>query len=234
MKDNENITLWQGDSLELLQNIPSKSVDLILTDPPYNVSKKNNFTTMGRSGIDFGNWDYDFDQLSWIEKISEKVSDNGSVVVFNAWRNLGDIANHLEDNGFIVKDILRWVKDNPMPRNRDRRYIVDYEFALWAVKKKSKWTFNRLNENYDRPEMKYPIVAGKEKTSHPTQKPLKLMNELVARHSDVGDVVLDLFMGSGTTGVACKNLNRKFIGIELDENYFEIAKNRILETNVED
>ena len=231
MKNKENITLWQGDSLELLQNIPSKSVDLILTDPPYNVSKKNNFTTMGRSGIDFGNWDYDFDQLSWIEKISEKVSDNGSVVVFNAWRNLGDIANHLEDNGFIVKDILRWVKDNPMPRNRDRRYIVDYEFALWAVKKKSKWTFNRLNENYDRPEMKYPIVAGKEKTSHPTQKPLKLMNELVARHSDVGDVVLDLFMGSGTTGVACKNLNRKFIGIELDEKYFEIAKNRILETS---
>lgn len=234
MKSNENITLWQGDSLELLQNIPSKSVDLILTDPPYNVSKKNNFKTMGRSGIDFGNWDYDFDQLSWIEKVSEKVSDNGSIIIFNGWKNLGDIAQQLEENGFIVKDILRWIKDNPMPRNRDRRYIVDYEFALWAVKKKSKWTFNRLNENYDRPEMKYPIVAGKEKTTHPTQKPLKLMNELVTRHSNVGDVVLDLFMGSGTTGVSCRKLNRKFIGIELDEDYFEIAKNRILETNVED
>lgn len=234
MKSNENITLWQGDSLELLQNIPSKSVDLILTDPPYNVSKKNNFKTMGRSGIDFGNWDYDFDQLSWIEKVSEKVSDNGSIIIFNGWKNLGDIAQQLEESGFVVKDILRWVKDNPMPRNRDRRYIVDAEYAIWAVKKKSKWTFNRLNENYDRPEMKYPIVSGKEKTTHPTQKPLKLMNELVTRHSNVGDVVLDLFMGSGTTGVAYRKLNRKFIGIELDEGYFEIAKNRILETNVED
>lgn len=231
MKNNENITLWQGDSLELLQNIPNKSVDLVLTDPPYNVSKNNNFKTMGRSGIDFGNWDYDFDQLSWIEKVSEKVSDNGSVVIFNGWKNLGDISKQLEENDFVVKDVIRWIKDNPMPRNRDRRYIVDYEYAIWAVKKKSKWTFNRLNDTYDRPEMKYPIVAGKEKTSHPTQKPLKLMDELVTRHSNVGDVVLDLFMGSGTTGVSCRNLNRKFIGIELDENYFEIAKNRILETD---
>ena len=224
MKDTE---LWQGDCLELLQSIPIKSVDLVLTDPPYNISRNNNFKTMGRKGIDFGDWDYTFDQLSWIDAVMDKVNDNGSVVIFNDWKNLGYITKHLEESGFVVKDILRWVKDNPMPRNRDRRYIVDAEYAIWAVKKKAKWTFNRLSTNYDRPEMKYPIVAGKEKTAHPTQKPLKLMNELVARHSNTGDVVLDLFMGSGTTGVACKNLNRKFIGIELDETYFNLAKERI-------
>ena len=104
---------------------------------------------------------------------------------------------------------------------------MDAEYAVWAVKKKSRWAFNRLNESYDRPEIKYPIVAGKEKTIHPTQKPIKLMEELIKRHSNVGDTVLDNFMGSGTTGVACKNLNRKFIGIELDETYFNLAKERI-------
>ena len=104
---------------------------------------------------------------------------------------------------------------------------MDAEYSVWAVKKKSKWTFNRLNDNYDRPELNYPVVAGKEKTSHPTQKPIKLMEELIKRHSNVGDTVLDNFMGSGTTGVACKNLNRKFIGIELDETYFNLAKERI-------
>lgn len=224
MKD---IELWQGDCLTLLEQIPDKSVDLVLTDPPYNVSRKNNFKTMGRNGIDFGDWDYSFDQLGWIENITSKVSNNGSVIIFNDWKNLGDIAKHLEENGFVVKDILRWVKDNPMPRNRDRRYIMDAEYAVWAVKKKSKWTFNRLNKNYDRPELNYPIVAGKEKTTHPTQKPIKLMEELIKRHSNVGNTVLDNFMGSGTTGVACKNLNRKFIGIELDGTYFNLAKERI-------
>lgn len=221
------IDLKLGDCLEVMKRIPDRSVDLIVTDPPYEISKKNNFKTMGRRGIDFGDWDIDFDQLGWIDKIADKVSDNGSVVVFNAWRNLGGIASHLEKNGFIVKDILRWVKDNPMPRNRDRRYIVDYEFALWAVKKKSKWVFNRLNKNYDRPEFRYPIVSGKEKTLHPTQKPAALMRDIILRHSNENDLILDPFMGSGTTGVACKNLNRNFIGIELDENYFNIAKERI-------
>lgn len=221
------IDLKLGDCLEVMKHIPNNSIDLIATDPPYEISKKNNFKTMGRRGIDFGDWDIDFDQLGWIDKIADKVSGDGSVVVFNAWRNLGDIASHLEKNGFIVKDILRWVKDNPMPRNRDRRYIVDYEFALWAVKKKSKWVFNRLNESYDRPEFRYPIVSGKEKTLHPTQKPVALMRDIILRHSNENDLILDPFMGSGTTGVACSNLNRNFIGIELDENYFNIARERI-------
>lgn len=114
-----------------------------------------------------------------------------------------------------------------MPRNRDRRYIVDFEMGIWFVKKGAKWVFNRQSDKYDRPEYNYPIVSGREKTKHPTQKPIKLMEEMILRHSNKEQLVLDPFMGSGSTGVACKNLDRKFIGIELDEEYFNIAKGRI-------
>lgn len=221
--------LISGNNIEVMPKLGKGTIDLILTDPPYNISKENNFKTIGRSGIDFGEWDKDADIISWIKVSSDLLSKNGSIVVFNSWRNLGGISKELEKSGFIVKDLIRWEKANPMPRNRDRRYIVDYEFAIWAVKKGSKWTFNRQSDNYDRSELKYPITSKSEKKlgEHPTQKPIKLMEELVLRHSNAGDVVLDPFMGSGSTGVACFNTGRDFIGIELDEKYFDIAKNRI-------
>lgn len=166
-----------------------------------------------------------------IDKIPVIVKKGASIIIFNDWRNLGDIAERLEKNGFVVKDIIRWEKTNPMPRNRDRRYIVDYEFAIWAVEKHNKWIFNRQSDKYDRSEIRVPITGKSEKMlgSHPTQKPIKLMEELLLRHSNEHAVILDPFMGSGSTGVACVNTNRDFIGIELDKNYFKIAKNRINE-----
>ena len=136
-------TIKQGNCLDLIQTLPDNSVDLVLTDLPYNISRENNFGTMGRAGMDFGKWNKGADITSWIELVSPKVNKNGSIVVFNSWRNLGLLANELEKNGFVVKDLIRWVKSNPMPRNRDRRYIVDYEFAIWAVKRGAKWIFNR-------------------------------------------------------------------------------------------
>lgn len=131
----------------------------------------------------------------------------------------------------LLKILFDGKKTNPMPRNRDRRYIVDYEFAIWAVEKHNKWIFNRQSSIYDRSEIKMPIASRTEKKfgAHPTQKPVKLMGEFVLRHSNKNDIVLDPFMGSGSTGVACRNLNREFIGIELDETYFKIAENRIRE-----
>lgn len=218
--------LIYGDCLEKLKTIPDESVDHIITDPPYGVSKKNNFHTMGRSGIDFGEWDKDFDQTAWLDEAYRVLKKGGSLIIFNGWRNLGHIANSGESIGFITKDIIRWIKQNPMPRNRDRRYIVDFEFAIWMVKD-GKWVFNRLNDTYDRPEYNYPTVAGKEKTIHTTQKPVALMEEMIRRHTNEGQIVLDPFMGSGTTGEACINTGRDFIGIELNEEYFNVAKNRI-------
>ena len=217
------IDLKLGDCLNVMKTIPSASIDLCLTDPPYNIARKNNFVTMGRAGIDFGDWDKNFDLFSYINEVSRIVNKNGSFVVFNAWKNLGAIANYAESQGFETKDMIRLEKSNPMPRNRDRRYITDYECAIWFVKKGAKWTFNRQDSKYQRPK----FVASIESGLHPTQKNLSLMENLLKIHSNDNDTVIDPFMGSGTTGVACKNLNRNFIGIELDEGYYNIAKERI-------
>ena len=223
--------LINGNNLDVLSDIPDNSIDLILTDPPYNISRKNNFESLNRAGIDFGDWDKNADLFTWIDKVPRIVKKGASIIIFNGWRNLNGIAERLEKNGFVVKDIIRWEKTNPMPRNRDRRYIVDYEFAIWAVEKHNKWIFNRQSSTYDRSEIKMPIASRAEKKfgAHPTQKPVKLMEELVMRHSNNNAIVLDPFMGSGSTGVAAINTNRDFIGIELDQTYFKIAENRINE-----
>ena len=217
------IDLHLGDCLEVMKQIPDKSVDLVLTDPPYNIARENNFSTMGRAGIDFGEWDKGFDLFSYIDQVSRILKKDGSFVVFNAWKNLGAISDYADTQGFETKDMIRLEKSNPMPRNRDRRYITDYECAIWFVKEKAKWTFNRQDDKYQRPK----FVACIESGLHPTQKNLSLMENLVKIHSNENNVVLDPFMGSGTTGLACKNLNRHFIGIEQNANYFEIAKGRI-------
>ena len=217
------IDLYHGDCLEVMKRLDDSSVDCILCDPPYNISKKNNFHTMGRAGIDFGEWDKEADIFSYIEDCFNVLVKGGSFVVFNDWKNLGDIVKVSESFGFQTKDMLRLEKTNPMPRNRDRRYITDFECAIWFVKPKAKWTFNRQDDKYQRPK----FVKSVEKGLHPTQKNLSLMEDLVLIHSNQGDTILDPFMGSGTTGVACKNLNRNFIGIEKDETYFNIAKERI-------
>ena len=217
------IELHCGDCLIAMKEIPDGIVDMVLTDPPYNIAKKNNFHTMGRAGIDFGEWDKGFDLFSYIDDVFRVLVKGGSFVVFNDWKNFGDIAKYAEKIGFETKDMIRLEKTNPMPRNRDRRYITDYECAVWFVKHKAKWTFNRQSDTYERPK----FVASIEKGLHPTQKSLPLMEWLVKIHSNEGDIVLDPFMGSGTAGVACKNLNRNFIGIELDPEYFKIAEKRI-------
>ena len=221
----ENIQLYNGDCLEIMDKLIQKGVkvDAVITDPPYNISRENNFNTMGRGGIDFGEWDKGFDLFSYIDKVYQLLDKNGSFIVFNAWRNLGDIAKYAENLGFVTKDMIRLKKTNPMPRNRDRRYVTDYECAIWFTMPKSKWIFNRQSDTYERPEYVGSVAKG----LHPTQKNLGLMEWLIKIHSNENQIILDPFMGSGTTGVACKNLNRGFIGVELDEAYFNTAKERI-------
>ena len=217
------IDLRQGDCLEVMKSIPTGSVDLVLTDPPYNIARDNNFQSMGRAGIDFGEWDKGADLFSYIDEVYRVLDKNGSFIVFNDWKNLGDISRYAENLGFVTKDMLRLEKTNPMPRNRDRRYITDYECAIWFTMPKAKWVFNRQHDKYQRPKFVHSIDKG----LHPTQKSLGLMTDLINIHSNEGDVVLDCFLGSGSTGVAALNTNRKFIGIELDKDYFKIAEERI-------
>ena len=231
--DKRNFRLFNGDALSVLDNLIKWDikVDHVITDPPYNISQKNNFSTMKsakRKGVDFGEWDKNFDSLSWIPKAAKLIRNGGSFIIFNSYRNLSFIVNELESNGLEVKDILKWIKKNPMPRNINRRYVQDTEFAIWAVKPKKPWVFNRPeNSKYLRAEFRTSTVSGKERLNHPTQKSLKLMEDIISIHTNVGDSILDPFMGSGTTGVAALNLGRSFIGIEIEPKYFLMASDRI-------
>ena len=224
-------TIYNEDCLIGMKRIPDDSVDLVLADPPYNISVENNLKSMGRNGIDFGEWDKQFNLTGWIKSASRLLKKGGTIIIFNDWKNLGDISKELEKNNIVVKDMIRWEKTNPMPRNRDRRYICDFEVAVVGVKKGGAWTFNRKNATYDRAKLVYPIVSGKEKTKHPTQKPIALFNELILRHSNENEVILDPFMGSGTTAISAINTNRNYIGFELEEEYFAIANERLKENN---
>lgn len=181
-----------------------------------------------RKGIDFGNWDKHFDVCGWINDFSKIVKKDGTMIIFCSYLYLSYVCDTLIANKFEVKDILIWKKSNPMPRNIERRYVQDMEFAIWAVNKGAKWTFNKpKNKPYLRSIFETAVVSGNERTIHPTQKSLKLMEEIIKIHTNKDDLVIDPFMGSGTTGVACKNLKRKFIGIEKNNKYYEIAKHRI-------
>ena len=141
------INLYNGNCLEVMDYLISQNtiVDAIIADPPYNIARDNNFSTMKnkygkpahRRGIDFGEWDKGFDLFSWLDKGVELLDKNGSMFIFNDWKNLGDIARYAESLGMDIKDCFRWEKLNPMPRNRDRRYITDFEMGVWLVKKKA-------------------------------------------------------------------------------------------------
>lgn len=225
--------IYNGDAVKILQKFAKngEKVDHIITDPPYNISQKNNFSTMksaNRTGVDFGDWDKGFNLTSWIAPATRVLKNGGTFIVFNSFYNLTPIIREMEKNGLIVKDLIRWTKTNPMPRNINRRYVVDTEFAIWAVKPGKPWVFNKPDDKpYLRAEFRTATVSGRERLGHPTQKSLNLMKHLAEIHTNLGEKILDPFMGSGTTGVAALENSRKFIGIELSPEYFAMAAKRL-------
>lgn len=230
--NDDSLTLYNDDAYEVIKKFEKDNikVDHIITDPPYNISQKNGFTTMSsanRTGLDFGEWDKDFDLYSWIFQYGKLVRKGGSMIIFTSYRYISYIADSLEKAGFIVKDLIRWIKTNPMPRNVNRRYVQDAEFAVWAVKPGAKWIFNKSDDvPYLRSEFHTSVVSGKERLKHPTQKSLKLMNDIIEIHTNKGELIMDPFMGTGTTGIAANRIGRKFIGVEISKDYFNIAKER--------
>lgn len=224
--------LYNADSYIFIQQMLQDEVRVhhIITDPPYNISKPNNFPSMRqrRQGVDFGVWDKGFDLVSWIPQYAEILDKNGSMIIFCSYRFLSFITQALENSNMLVKDILIWQKSNPMPRNTTRRYVQDLEFAVWAVKSGAKWVFNKPSDvPYLRSIFTHALVSGREKLGHPTQKSLKLMKDLIQIHTNPNEVVLDPFMGSGSTGAACLELGREFIGIERDKKFFTMAQKRL-------
>lgn len=235
MSDIDGSVIYNSDAFDQVVKLRQQNilVDHIITDPPYLISVDNNLHTMGgnRNGVDFGIWDKKFDVLGWIKPYSDILNKDGSMIIFCSYRFISHIIDILEISGMVVKDFIEWKKTNPMPRNINRRYVQDTEFAIWAVKKGSRWVFNKPdNVPYLRSSFSTPVVSGKERTSHPTQKSLKLMMRIIDIHTNPGDVILDPFMGSGTTGVASILRGRKFIGIEKEKKFYHIAKDRI--TNI--
>lgn len=211
----------------LYREMGGEFIDCIITDPPFNISKENNFHTMrGRKGIDFGDWDKGFNLTEWIEYADSLLVKGGNIVIFSSWHNMGVLKNALEKKGYMVKQMLMWKKTNPMPRNRDRLYVNSCEYAIWATKGKG-WTFNRQRETYENAIFEYPVVHHS-KRIHPTQKPVELIEDIIKIHSNEGDIILDPFMGSGSTAIACLNTNRRYLGFELDSNYFKESNKRIM------
>ena len=229
-----NFEFTNESCFDLLPRIPSNSIDLILIDPPYEISRPTNFqsgeetgrdTDRFRISMDFGEWDKNFTGLEVVIKEGYRILRQGGTMIcfYDLWK-IETLKNLYDSNKFKQVRFIEWVKTNPVPINSKINYLTNAREVAVSAVKGSKPTFN---SSYDNGLYSYPICAGKERTIHPTQKPLSLITDLVLKHSNEGDVVLDCFMGSGTTGVACKNTNREFIGMELDEKYFKIACNRI-------
>tara|TARA_R110002051_G_scaffold75875_1_gene138023 strand:+ start:272 stop:1030 length:759 start_codon:yes stop_codon:yes gene_type:complete len=236
-KTNEPLLL-NGDCLAWLDQLISEGVkvDSIITDPPFNIvekiggnihifrqSEKQKGSSISKESMNF---DVGFDQLSWLDRIPKILKKGGNLVIFNDWENMGDIAKELRKQKIKVKCLNHWQKNNPCPAEWGRRFVVGREYFLHCTNG-GKYEFNV--DKLHKGEFHYPLTKQSEKKcgKHPNQKPLNLMEELIKILSSDGQIILDPFMGSGSTGVAAKNLNRKFIGIEMDETYFNISKERI-------
>jgi site-specific DNA-methyltransferase (adenine-specific) len=235
--------LVHDDCFNYISNLKDKSISLILTDPPYQISKSSNFknysdkansdiiTKYGSHSIDFGEWDKE--EINWdllFKEYFRILKDGGTLIFFfDIWKStiIKEIADKYK---FKQARVCQWQKTNPVPINSKVNYLSNANEYFFTFVKGKKPTFN---SEYDNGVYRYPICHGKERLDHPTQKPLSLIQDLVKKHSNEGDLVLDTFAGSGTTGEACQILNRKYILIEKDENYFLLIKNRLGENKTE-
>lgn len=215
--------LLQGDCLELMKKIPDNSIDLIVTDPPYLIKYKTNYRKDKHH--DFCSEilnDDNYDCISnYIKECYRILKNNTAMYMFCNCDRVDFFKQQLEQAGFIIKNMIIWVKNNWTAGDLKAQFAKRYEIMFLVNKGRKHFNGKRLTDvwNFDR-------VAGKNQL-HQNQKPVDLLEQCILKHSNENDVVFDGFMGSGSTGVACLNTNRNFIGIELNENYFNIAKERI-------
>ncbi len=220
-----------GDANRIMKKLsanPDFKVDAIITDPPYGVSSKQKFDKQKPGYVqNFGGWDHDFNHVGWLMNADKLLKPGGSMVIFNSFRNIETILKTLRDVfGYSDKGVFNWEKSTVAPRWRDRRYVLNYEYALWMTKPGDKWTFNRQDPGLERPNFRCAPPSGKIR-QHTTQKPVQLLEHLIKIHTNPGELILDPFAGSGSTGIAALKQNREFIGIEKDKDYSVIANDRI-------
>ena len=239
-----------GDCIEKLAEIPERSIDLVFADPPYNLQLANELYRPDNSRVDAvdDDWDkfasfeaYDAFTRVWLSACRRVLKQDGSLWVIGSYHNIFRVGTALQDLGFWVLNDVIWRKTNPMPNFRGRRFTNAHETLIWAsTAPKARYTFNyeamkSLNDELQmRSDWLFPICSGPERLkqdcgrkTHPTQKPEALLHRIILASSEAGDVVLDPFLGSGTTAVVAKRLGRRFIGIERDGTYAKAAATRI-------
>lgn len=236
---SENVWLMLGDCLERMKDIPDGSVDCAVIDPPYKIvaggcrkvaknecsgilnkrlenNKRTDLVKAVRTGKMFKHNDIKFEQ--WLPELYRVMANKTHTYLMINSRNLAELQNKAEQAGFKFQNLLIWDKGNVTP---NCYYMQGYECILMLRKGGAKTINNRGTSNI----LRVPNIIGNKK--HPTEKPVGLLEIMIENSTSVGDTVIDPFLGSGTTGVACINTNRNFIGIELDEGYFKIAQDRI-------
>ena len=242
--------IYQGDSLEILAELPERSVDLIFADPPYNLQLRQALRRPNTSlvaAVDDA-WDkfedfasYDRFTHAWLTASRRVLKDTGALWVIGSYHNIYRVGAIMQDLGFWLLNDVAWVKDNPMPNFRGVRLTNAHETLLWAqksrVQKKRTFNYHALKQLNDGKQMRsdwaLPICSGAERLRvngakvHSTQKPEALLYRVILASSNPGDVILDPFFGTGTTGAVAKRLGRSYIGIEREAAYVEAARARI-------
>lgn len=239
-----------GDCIKIMNSLPEGSVDLIFADPPYNLQLRGDLLRPDNSRVDAvdDEWDkfagysvYDDFTRAWLAAARRLLKPNGAIWVIGSYHNIFRVGSELQNQGFWIMNDVVWRKSNPMPNFRGKRLTNAHETLIWAAKSDAaKYTFNyealkSLNEGVQmRSDWVIPICNGGERLkddqgdkAHPTQKPEALLHRVLVGTTNPGDVVLDPFFGTGTTGAVAKMLGRDFIGIEREEAYRKVAEKRL-------
>jgi modification methylase len=250
MIDKFKNKILKGDCIDVLKSIPDNSVDMVFADPPYNMQLGGELHRPDNSKVDAvtDKWDkfetfraYDELSRAWLSECRRVLKDDGTLWVIGSYHNIYRVGASLMDAGYWILNDVIWRKNNPMPNFRGTRLCNAHETLIWASKnEKSKYTFNydALKEMNDGLQMRsdwlIPICNGGERLKdddgqkvHSTQKPEALLYRILMTASKPGDVILDPFFGSGTTGAVAKKMGRNFIGIEREDKYIKAATKRI-------
>lgn len=236
---SEGYTIYNNDCISQLKHIPDKSIDLILTDPPYNLGlfmhkrgtnlgkmRENHFACSGWDDLEFDVWKEEMDKF--LSECHRVLKPRGALVIFMSIIKVETIIKQAQNHKFYYKTVGTWHKKNPMPRNMNLHFINSTESWLYFINEAATGTFN----NNGRPVHDFietSTISSSERKlgKHPTQKPIALMRHFISLLSNENETILDPFMGSGSTGVAAIQEKRRFIGIEINQQYFQLANSRL-------
>lgn len=243
--------ILHGDCVQIMDSLPEHCVDLIFADPPYNLQLKNELHRPNMTKVDavddewdqFGSFaDYDEFTTRWLRACKRILKPSGAIWVIGSYHNIFRVGTILQDLGYWILNDVIWVKTNPMPNFRGVRFTNAHETLIWAsTGKGARYTFNHhaMKELNEEKQMRsdwwlLPLATGAERVKdengnkgHSTQKPQDLLYRVILSSSSPGDIILDPFFGSGTTGAVAKVLHRNWIGIEREEKYIQLAQQRI-------